>query len=71
LRDNLHHLAVTQWAQQDLNLQPEQIDVWTAALAVGQPMPILPLVLNAEICLPIDLEATYTDACRRRRLRDD
>jgi hypothetical protein len=31
-------------------------------------VPMLPLALNAEVCLPVDLEATYTDACRRRRL---
>jgi hypothetical protein len=46
----------------------QQLHVWTAGLAVGQPLPTLPLALNAEICLAIDLEATYTDACSRRRL---
>lgn len=46
----------------------ELIDVWVAGLALGQAMPTLPLALNADVALPIDLEATYTDACRRRRL---
>jgi hypothetical protein len=46
----------------------EEIDVWPAALAVAGPLPVLPLALNAELALPVDLEATYTDACRRRRL---
>jgi hypothetical protein len=46
----------------------EQIDVWTAPLAVGQPLPLLPLALNADLCLPIDLEGTYTTACQSRRL---
>lgn len=46
----------------------EQIEIWPSALAVGEPLPVLPLALNAEICLPIDLEATYTTACHRRRL---
>jgi hypothetical protein len=36
--------------------------------AVGNELPALPLALNAEFCLPIDLEATYTAACHRRRL---
>ncbi|MFO0846425.1 MAG: DUF4058 family protein, partial [Gemmataceae bacterium] len=46
----------------------EQIEVWTSALAVGQALPVLPLSLSAELCLPIDLEATYTTACQSRRL---
>jgi hypothetical protein len=46
----------------------EQIDVWPAALAVGETLPVLPLAINAEICLPLDLEATYTAARQRRRL---
>ncbi len=48
--------------------QCEQIEVWTSPLDVGQALPVLPLALNAEQCLPIDLEATYTIACQRRRL---
>ncbi len=46
----------------------EQIDLWPARLAVGQTLPVLPLGLTAELCLPIDLEATYMDARGRRRL---
>jgi hypothetical protein len=46
----------------------EEIDVWPTALAVGAALPVLPLALNAEICLPLDLEATYTAARQRRRL---
>lgn len=46
----------------------EQIEIWPSALQIGQPLPVLPLALNAEIALPIDLEATYTAACQRRRL---
>jgi hypothetical protein len=46
----------------------EEIDLWPSPLAVGQALPVLPLALNAELCLPLDLEATYTAACQRRRL---
>jgi hypothetical protein len=46
----------------------EQIEVWPTPLAVGQELPVLPLALNAELSLPLDLEATYTAACHRRRL---
>jgi hypothetical protein len=48
--------------------QHQQIEVWPSTLEVGQPLPVLPLALNAEQCLPIDLEASYTIACQRRRL---
>jgi hypothetical protein len=48
--------------------QREEIDLWPAALAVGAELPLLPLALNAELSMPIDLEATYMDACQRRRL---
>lgn len=43
-------------------------DVWLAALALGQRLPELPLALNGELCLPINLEATYAESCRKLRL---
>jgi hypothetical protein len=46
----------------------EQIEMWSATLGIGEPLPVLPLALDAEVALPIDLEATYTAACQRRRL---
>jgi len=46
----------------------ERIDVWTQGLALGRPLPTMPLALHAGTCLPIELEETYTEACRRRRL---
>jgi hypothetical protein len=46
----------------------EQIDVWPAALAVGQNLPVLPLALSATLCWRLDLEASYTAACQRRHL---
>jgi hypothetical protein len=48
--------------------EAEQIDMWPTTLAVGEPLPTLPLALNAELCLRIDLEAAYLVACQRRRL---
>ena len=46
----------------------EEIDLWPAPLSIAIPLPVLPLALNAELSMPVDLEATYLDACRRRRL---
>jgi hypothetical protein len=46
----------------------EEIDLWPVPLAVGATLPTLPLALTVELYMPIDLEATYMDARRRRRL---
>jgi hypothetical protein len=46
----------------------EEIDIWPATLRLGDRLPVLPLVLRHDLALPVDLETTYADACRRRRL---
>jgi hypothetical protein len=48
--------------------QADVIDLWPATLSLGQPLPTLPLFLGVEVCLPIDLEITYMEACRRLKL---
>ena len=45
-----------------------RIDIWPATLSVGEMLPQLPLALNRGICVPLDLEQTYTEARRRSRL---
>jgi hypothetical protein len=45
-----------------------QIDVWPVALTVGGALPILPLGLRSMRAVPVDLEATYTQARQRSRL---
>jgi hypothetical protein len=44
------------------------LDGWYRSLAVGEPLPTLPLALTAEKSLLIDLEHTYTEAARRAYL---
>jgi hypothetical protein len=46
----------------------ERIDSWLTPLAVGDSLPSVPLSLAAELCVPVDLEATYRDTCRRRHV---
>jgi hypothetical protein len=46
----------------------EQIDTWPLPLVVGQPLPTVPLSLEAELCVALDLEAAYHEACQRRRV---
>jgi hypothetical protein len=49
-------------------LQGLQLQTWAHALTVGGPLPTLPLWLEADLCLPLDLEATYHAACVARRI---
>lgn len=51
------------------NGRPGRLDTWPASLAVGQPLPTLPLWLAGELPLPIELEASYEETCRVLRIR--
>lgn len=56
-------------AYQPLRRQEKnEIDLWPAPLNVGSPLPLLPLALKGARAIPLDLEATYTDARQRSRL---
>jgi hypothetical protein len=48
--------------------EPAEIDIWPAIFAVGDPLPELPLRLTGDLFVPVDFEASYQVACRRRRL---
>jgi Protein of unknown function (DUF4058) len=48
--------------------QEDVIDLWPATLSLGEPLPTLPLFLDEGFCLPIDLEASYMEACHRLKL---
>lgn len=41
----------------------QQLQVWPAPLALGQPLPALPLWIAAEFAVPFDLNASYQMAC--------
>jgi Protein of unknown function (DUF4058) len=45
-----------------------QLDLWPVPLAIGQPLPLLPLALRGLFCVPVDLEATYSEARSRASL---
>ncbi len=48
--------------------QGDAIDLWRIPLAVGEALPTLPLGLRADLVIPVDFEATYAEACLRKRL---
>ena len=61
---NLYAVAYRPVRRQD---RPE-IDLWMATFALGGTLPLLPLRLTGDLFVPVDFEATYQEACRRRRL---
>jgi hypothetical protein len=44
------------------------IDAWPVRLALGEPLPTLPLRLVGDLIVPVDFETAYEEACRRRRI---
>lgn len=60
----LYAVAYRPARRQDKN----EIDIWPVALTVGGTLPLLPLALKGTRAVPLDLEATYSDARRRSRL---
>jgi hypothetical protein len=46
----------------------DQVDVWAHELALGGDLPVVPLALLGARAVPLDLNGTYEDACRRSRL---
>ncbi|MCI0705000.1 MAG: DUF4058 domain-containing protein [Planctomycetia bacterium] len=45
-----------------------QLEIWREKLALGSPLPTLPLWLLYGPCVPVELEATYEDTFRQLRL---
>ena len=45
------------------------LEIWPETLSVGAPMPELPLWLEADYCLPVQLEEAYVTACEGLRIR--
>jgi hypothetical protein len=44
------------------------LDTWFYPLALGQPLPALPLWLDVDLAVSLDLEGSYEDACRVLRI---
>jgi hypothetical protein len=48
--------------------QETLIRVWQEALALGEPLPTMPLWLKGGPCMAVHLEATYDQTCRQLRI---
>jgi hypothetical protein len=44
------------------------LETWAHLLTLGDSLPTLPLWLQPDLCLPLDLDATYRAACAARRI---
>jgi hypothetical protein len=49
--------------------ETQQLWLWPAALALGQPLPTLPLWIASDFSVPLDLEASYQATCVDLRIR--
>ncbi len=41
----------------------DRLDVWPFPLALGEPLPVVPLWLNPVLAVPLELEPTYEETC--------
>jgi hypothetical protein len=47
-----------------------ELEVWPEALAIGARLPTLPVWLDTDLAVPLDLEHTYQATCAGLRIRD-
>lgn len=45
-----------------------QIEQWRETFDIGDHLPTMPLRITGDLFAPVDFEATYLEACRRRRI---
>jgi hypothetical protein len=61
----LLYTAACRWTRQG---NAWHFKAWTHALALGQPLPTLPLWLADDLAVPLELEASYEQTCRILRI---
>jgi hypothetical protein len=49
--------------------ETQQLQLWPPPIALGQPLPTLPLWIAADFSVPLDLEASYQATCADLRIR--
>ena len=45
------------------------LDIWPHGMKVGKPLPTLPIWLNDEYLIPLNLESSYEETCRILRIK--
>lgn len=59
------YAAACRWTNRD---EAGRFQTWNHALALGAPLPTLPLWLADEVAVPLELEESYEETCRVLRL---
>ncbi|MBM4088887.1 MAG: DUF4058 family protein [Planctomycetes bacterium] len=59
------YAAACRWRQR---VTSRWLEVWNHPLTLGQPLPCLPLWLNDDLAIPLDLEASHEKTCRDLRI---
>lgn len=59
------HAASCRWATDEATWT---LETWAHPLALGRPLPTLPLWLAEDIAVPLDLEGSYEETCRILRI---
>lgn len=54
--------------QPQLNKEQAEVELWLEPLKLQSPLPTMPLRLTGDLFVPVNLEASYTEACVRRRI---
>jgi hypothetical protein len=49
--------------------ETQKLELWPAPLALGEPLPTLPLWIAADFAVPLDLDASYLATCADLRIR--
>jgi hypothetical protein len=55
--------------QPNLGYPRRMMDNWYHPLAIGQPLPTLPIWLTETWAISLDLETSYEETCRTLRIR--
>jgi hypothetical protein len=59
------YAAACRWKREG---EASLLETWAHALALGQPLPTLPLWLADNLAVPLELEASYEETCRILRI---
>jgi hypothetical protein len=63
------YAAACRWRRATDSPRPRsRLQTWAYPLAVGQPLPTLPLWLADDLAVPLELEASYEETCRILRI---
>lgn len=62
-------LAAVSYRAVGFGEEAQHLQLWAEPLALGQPLPTLPLWIAADFAVPLDLDASYRATCADLRIR--